>query len=359
MANKRILYAIQQVGFAPLGSTTFISAHGVQSMGITTNYNLQQIFEQGQLAVYENIEQIPDVEITVEKVLDGYPLLWHLATRGSTLGTLIGRSNTKCIVGTAVFDDTLSSCSGNPIAQMTSSGSFVSSLQYSFPNDGSFTESVTLISNDKVWKTSAFTYTGAFLGNNDVPLALTSGTGGVQQRQDMVFTYPAGLGLDSNSQVNAGPGSSKATVLPPDIPGISSSGTNNRTAGDFDCHLKEINVSCDLGREAIFELGRRAPYHRFVTFPVEVSCDITVTAHTGDLVSATENGILANGENLTARTIKIASTEGTFINLGAANKLSSISYTGGDTGGGNVEITFSYRTYNDLTVSHPQDPSGL
>jgi len=38
------------------------------------------------------------------------------------------------------------------------------------------------------------------------------------------------------------------------------------------------------------------------------------------------------------------------INLGAKNKLSSVSYSGGDTGGGNATITYSYSNFNEMTV---------
>ena len=38
------------------------------------------------------------------------------------------------------------------------------------------------------------------------------------------------------------------------------------------------------------------------------------------------------------------------INLGTKNKLSSVSYSGGDTGGGNATCTYSYSTFNDLKV---------
>ena len=39
-------------------------------------------------------------------------------------------------------------------------------------------------------------------------------------------------------------------------------------------------------------------------------------------------------------------------NLGSGNKLSSHSYSGGDTGGGNVNETFTYLTYNDLDIEY-------
>ena len=34
-----------------------------------------------------------------------------------------------------------------------------------------------------------------------------------------------------------------------------------------------------------------------------------------------------------------------------------MNYGGGDAGGGNVTVTYSYTTFNDFTVLHPQDPN--
>jgi hypothetical protein len=46
-------------------------ARGAQSVGMTTTFNFEQVFELGQLEIYEFIEAEPEIEVTVEKVLDG------------------------------------------------------------------------------------------------------------------------------------------------------------------------------------------------------------------------------------------------------------------------------------------------
>ncbi len=347
MANKRIFYAVQQVGLSPLGTTTWTSSHvlhGVQSIGMTTNFNLEQVFELGQIEIYENIENIPDVEVTIEKVLDGYPLVYHMATNGATSATLAGRSNVRTIVALSIFSDVQDSASGTPLSEVQVSGAYVSSLTYTFPVDGQFTESVTLVSNNKVWKTSSFTFTG-FFNNTDQPLAI-SGSGGVNRREDILF----GSGIVNGRS---------PSVLPLNVDGINASGHNviDPTTGDYGAHLQTITVNCDLGREELFELGRRAPYHRFVNFPIEVTCEIEAISVRGDLVSATEEGVLGNGNNLTDYTIYISIREGTVLNLGSRNKLSNVSYGNGDAGGGNVTVTYAYSTFNTLTVTHPQDPT--
>lgn len=358
MPNNRLFFAIQQAGFAKIGTQTFTAIHGLQSLGMTTAYDLQQFFEIGQLAIYHNAEQLPNVEVTLEKALDGYPPAYLLATNGVTSPTLVGRSAVQTIFGMSIFNETQTSSSGTPISQLQSSGMFVSSVGYNFDVNGPFTENLTLVGTTKVWKTTApFQFSGQFLGNNDVPLSLSSGTGGVQRRQNLVWSS-ASTGLDANSQTNftkAIPG----TTLPPDIPGISSSGTNNLTAGVYGAHVQTISTSANLGREPLYELGRKSYYFRYVQFPVSIQTDITIIATDGDLVNCTEAGVNVDGTNLTARTIKVATQEGLFLDLGINNKLSNISTSNGGVDGGNVTHQFSYTTQNDFTVTHTQDPSGL
>ena len=48
--------------------------------------------------------------------------------------------------------------------------------------------------------------------------------------------------------------------------------------------------------------------------------------------------------------------EGLVVDLGSQNRLSSVNVTGGDVGGGNEQITYSYQNFNDFTVYHPEDP---
>ena len=376
--NKRIFYAAHQVSIsadnAGVAMGTALAARGVQSVGISTNFNLEQVFELGKLSLYENVEEIPDVEISVSKVLDGRPLLFHMATQGTDTVTpdLIGRSNTKCQVGLGIFTDTDLATSGETsVAAMVASGMFVSSVGYNFGLDGTSTEDVSLVGNNKAW-TESPNYGDDFgagfsgyianiavnrgYGEDDTPISTATG---VSRRQDIQFDIDSTVSLDANEAV-ADP---DATILPPEVFGITTSGTNELAAdGTYKCHVAALSVSADLGREAINELGRRSPYHRTIAFPVEITTEIEVTSHSGDMGSAIEEGIYkaANaceeGRNLTDRTIRIATCEGTRLYMGLKNKLASVNYGGGDTGGGNVSVTYSFTTFNDLTVLHPQDP---
>lgn len=337
MANKRIFYAVQQAGISKCGLNTYTSVHGLQSIGVNTKFNLEQVFEMGQLSIYENIENIPDIEVTMEKVLDGYPLLYHLGTNGATSASLSGRSNVKATIGLSIYSDVQDSASGTPLAQCTMSGVYVSALNYNFETNGNCTESVTFVGNNKVWNN---TFTAAAFNNNDSPFHAT----GVQRRENLKF------GESSTSGV---------CRLPADIPGISASGYNpwSTTLQEFGAHITSIKVSTNLGREQLFELGRRGPYHRYVTFPIEVRTDIEVISTQGDNVTALEEAT----SNLTDRTIIIRTDDTTVVDLGSRNKLSSVTYGGANAGqnGGNATVTYSYSNFNDCTVTQDEDPSNL
>lgn len=371
--NNRIYYAIQQVSMGPDGSE--VEIHGAQSIGITSNFNLEEIFELGQLALYENSETTPEVEVTIQKVLDGYPLIYQLATETgcsespdavATGSDLAGRQVGKTDVYLTIWPDDKLSCGfegaaalNNPCAELVASGMYVGSVSYTFPVEGTFTEDVTMVGNNKRWRTP--TVSGKFTDNEDAPLAPT----GVGRRQDL----------------NMG-----SSIFPDDIPGITTqvysqpnrkgsyvSGGKNDRRSDADsgadedttlsqghnAHFSNITVSCDFGgREAIFELGSLKPYYRYISFPVEVTCELEVTATVGDCVLV-DDALGAEDEycpeetgNLRNNKIVIISCEGTQLDLGIKNKLASVNYTGGDTGGGNVTITYSYSNFNDLKVAH-------
>lgn len=328
-ANHRIYYAIHQVGLAENGTAAFTPVHGLQSVGINTKYNLVQIFELGQLAIYDNVEDVPDIEVTMEKVLDGYPLLMHLATYKAPSADLAGRSNQRTSLALSIFSDLQQACSGTPLAQVVCSGMYWSQTSFNFPTDGNFSESTTLVGNNKVWLASGFTFTGDF-NDNDAPAAEQ----GVNRRQHL----------------NMG-----ACIFPLDIEGISGSGTNDFVNGLFGVHFQSIKHSVNLGREQILELGQKAPYFRYVQFPVEVRSDYEVIAINGDFTSANENA----ESDVNIQSIFTETLEGTKINCGVKNKMESVNYGGANAGsrGGNATFTYSYITFNDFTVVHPADPT--
>ena len=353
-ANNRIFYACQAVGFAKLGhsGSDYKVAHGVQSVGITTNFNLEQAFELGQIQIYGNIEGTPDVEVTMEKVLDGRPLLYHLASQGATSAGLVGRSKERANVALGIWSDGFDYVgqeagghNDQPVVQVNMSGMYLSSLSYNMPIDGMATESVTLVGNYKTWLT----------GDSDTDLnpanegfgsdkPASSGLGGVQRRENFMRAK---------------------SILPTDIDGV----TSNGAGGIQDsCHLQSFSVSTDFSREDIFELGKKAPYYRSTNFPIEVTCDIEMVSISGDFIGAYEFGdpalyntgplnTTASGDNTAEQRIVFVLENATAFDLGEKNRLSSVSYGGGDATGGNVSVSYSYTNFNDLEVISSGDPA--
>ena len=383
--NNRVFYATQAVAVGDLGATSVIDsyvgdgsvidgegkvmiAHGLQSIGVTTNFNLEQIFELGQLSLYENLEEVPDIEVTFEKLLDGYSLIYHLGTVDSTNPTLTGRSNARADVRMVIGYDTETSVQANGsnsgVAELYCSGMYVNSVAYNLSTDGTFTESTTFVGNDKQWLTGS--ETGGLLADgdglidtafatsvfgNDAPV---SDDNSVMRRQNVVIGS-AGKTLGNTAFRTVVPNfiegaNTVATgVFGPGGTGLSSECSYiSENAGPY---LNSVSISCDLGRESIQQLGKKAPYYRYVSFPVDVSCDIEVTAVGGDNIDAAEEA-----NNLSDHSIQFVLDDSTVLQLGNKNKLASVSYGGGDAGGGNATITYSMTNSNDLAVMHSGDP---
>ena len=108
MPNQRIFYAVQAVAIAPRGAGYLhpdYVVHGLQSVGMSSTFTLDQVFEMGQIEIYENIEEVADIEVTLEKVIDGYNLMYDLATQGACKSGVVGASKKRSDVYLAVFDD--------------------------------------------------------------------------------------------------------------------------------------------------------------------------------------------------------------------------------------------------------------
>jgi hypothetical protein len=335
--NNRVYYACQSVQLnGPSGMTgtaenqVWNVVQGLQSVGINTNFNLDPVYQLGQLDLYDNYEDIPDVEVTLNKVLDGQPTLYSM-TMGT--GTLANLANHRCGVRLTIHSDTDVSATGTAIAACEIMPAYLSSVTYTFPSEGNFTEEVTLVANSKRW-ISAPTASLGSVGQRPQADNPNSGAG-ILRRQ----MFNDSLSVLPNVAATTDPSTTSASG---GIPGVSK--------------LQNITVSMDLGREAIYNLGDRIPYTRYVNFPVEITTEIEVIAATGDMVGASETNVSCdNPKALLDKQIKVVLCDGTTIDLGSKNKLQSVNYTGGDTGGGNATATYSYLTYNTFTYIGPND----
>ena len=343
--NQRIFYAVQAVAIAPRG-TGYLGrqhvVHGLQSVGMSSTFTLDQVFEMGQIQIYENIEDVADIEVTLEKVIDGYKLIYNLATNGSCKTSIVAASKTRSDVYLAVFDDGQDHATGVPQTVCMNSGMYVSSVSYNYSVDGSATESVTLVGNDRFWNTSTVVAnpTGIWGTGSSTP------TGGNFPGITALFD---GTDTPNSGVVRRVDVDIAGSTLPTIVTSQKGGDASTEAGLSSNAHIQSISVSTDFGQENIQELGRFGPYHRYATFPIEVTCEFEVLASSGDLVS-----VSGSHPNLTDNDIVIKDTAGTIINLGGSsagkNKLSSVSYSGGDTGGGNATVTYSFSNFNVLTV---------
>ncbi len=344
MANQRITYAIKQFAVknnssAATSSVLPLSASGVnpsgyfevprgiQSVATTTSFSLEQIFEMGKLAVYEQIEGTPEIEVTVNRVFDGTMPLYLIASDSSE-STLIGRNATyKNDLALNIYPDTQDNAVGSFVSAVYISGAYLSSMSFTFPVDGNFTEEITFLSNNKFWavETGGSMANGNFpsgvIATDEDPTVNVGNLDGVQRRENFDLT---------------------SSTFPSDIPGV----VAGVLQASGEC-LQNVSITADLGREDVFCLGAKDARYKFVTVPVEVTTTIEAITTLGDLVEAD-----ASIDNLTNETIIIVLTEGLTINLGTQNKLSSVDMAGADAGGGSENTTFTYTNFNDLTITH-------
>lgn len=437
VANRRVYWPIEQVSIkdnaaaatstvAPFNSREFITGplasgvdqvgglwevpRGMQSMGMSTTFNLEEVFQLGQVEVYEQSERQPDVEITLSKAIDGSKPVFFMVTDPTQGNDIIARTaNFRVDIAMQIYPDTKFRSTGRPISIVTGSGMFMSSLTYTYPVDGFVTEDITLVGNDKIWGTmvaiSGVTRGNSGLGTNGEPLViwpddalgnnpnapegLPSGVFGhdgltsalveggafeVAGPPDKFGIIVVGSGIQRREEVEL-----KRSILPSTIPGcfiptvsginaayvnggFGAQGPGTASASDqlialantdfIQEHIQTITVSADLGRDDIFELGSKRPFAKVVSFPIEVTCSVEVITAQGDLVDATA-GLDCGPDNTQANeTIIVRTCDGFQVDLGDANRISDVQVTGGEAGGDNMIVTYNFQSFNTFNVSH-------
>lgn len=344
MSKNRIFYGSQVAQIKPNGYGSWYQPLGVQSVGMSTNFETEQSFQLGALDIYAISENVPNVEATISKALDGTCPLYLMCMGGSAgvAGANVDFSDdtqlqTKGFGGLAnnsldfrlgIFDDSKMTATGSTSNFALLENMFLSNFSYTFPVDGNATEEVTLVGNSKTWPTgssmSSYTHTSSTLS-----------AAKLVRRQFIDLDH---------------------CVLPTGEGGIN---IEDRS----ELHLQNISISADLGREQINQLGSLAPTTRYATFPVEVTSEFEIIGTQGDYVNARDflfvNGCSPSTEdapngysNINNKPIDLqicgSGTDYLRIFLGSGNQLTSVNYTGGDAGGDNATITYSFRNYNDF-----------
>jgi hypothetical protein len=322
---------------ATFSSTGWVVPNGIQSVGFSTSVAFEPIFQLGQTEVYGRTEsQSPTVECTISKAIDGTQLLYATLNGGSTahnkLPAELAANNAELEL--AVYHDSIPGVGGESASiesYIYCSGMYISNVQYQLPLDGVATEDITLIGDTKEWSTT---------GKGDALSSLAS-------------SYNSG------------------SAPSPYQRWLVDTATSTLPLGVANWPLQSVSITMAIGRESIQELGTRGKYCRYATFPFEVTSEFEViggkqqpTGSTVDVVDGNYNfdndysascspTIEAGYLDQTIVVVVCASGTPYTFDLGTKNRVTSVNHAGGDTGGGNVTLTYSFQNYNFLKVNGP------
>ena len=293
--SNRVFYASQCVS---IGGTT---VQGAQSVTIATSYKVDKYNQLGHTSVLNALASPPDVEVTISKNLDGS------ATMFSMYGAnLVDLSDVQNDIVVGIGSDTDLEVNGGAGIKMT--GCYLKSVKYAMQLEGAFTEECSFVGGDKQIDGSA--------------------------------SAPGISGAKVLTRRNF-----QLTGLPAEVAGQK---------------IQSVSISADLGREALYELGAAIPFFRSPTFPAEITCEISVLAQSNaaeqsfneiDEVGCVKVNLPEEQQITISLCDADSGAAGYSFNLGDKCILQSVNYSGGDTGGGNVTVTYSYTTSNTLAVS--------
>jgi len=360
MSNNRIYYASQTAQLRPQdaeGTSLYpywYQPLGLQSVSMSTSFDLQQAFQLGTVELYDNVENVPNVEVTLNRVIDNTTPLYAMcmggengadgANAGQSLGSLV---NNRVNFRLGIFSDTQQYVSSNASSHVICSGMYLSRFNYTIPVEGNGTEEITLVGNHKIWNTGSFTGQSSYTFTAASIFNPSTTVGSIKPTQTS--------GILTRQFVNLA-----SSTLPLGAGGIR---RPNGAAGALP-HIQNITIGADLGRENINQLGRFSPYCRYTTFPVEVTSEFQVVTTDGDKVDLSDfrnsdfcgtshTNLVKHSISIrlnTANTTNVCNNYMT-LNLGNKNTLTSVNYTGGDTGGGNATVTYSFRNFNDFNIT--------
>jgi hypothetical protein len=316
--SSRIFYALQQV---TVGGTVL---SGVQSVGASSTTNIENFSRFGSTGATTILQDL-DLEITVENALgNGWDNILTAVGMGGAADA--GKSTTVKI-------EYLTSTG---VTKSVTLDAIISSYSMQMGVDGPATESVTFQNNGNA----------VFTAGTD-GTTLGTPTGGVCA----VITRPSFSGYQEAYSDNHCSGSPTWTSA-------------------SDSNLLSVSASMDIGTEKVNVLGQSLSFGKYVTFPIETSMETEVhldpesgTYGAGqtsdDGMGGFMSGTIAaapNDKSLVDRLYRtLIKLPGNYYGMSGA-RLTGVSRSGGDVGGGQVSITSSFSSVNDLFYS-TTDPS--
>lgn len=313
MVNKRIFWAAQAV----LKDGSYLD--GVQAVGVDGNVPITSIPDMGryyQKFRFENLKK--EFSINISRVLNKsstpfYTSSSHLLSSG---GLNVGPGNIQEYDITIVYGSDAES-NINSVESVTYKSCLITSLNYNFNVDGLITEDIGLLC--RAVETGGGSYTGS---NQD---------GNILKREDIGFTLP--------TEAQA----AFVTNASDSVDGVTVNG------------LQSINIGISMNYQDLPDVGQTyndvADINKwtYMEFPVSVTASFTGVARA---LYPDVNIGAQNADNFPdTRTITVTGSSFTW-SLGDKNYFVDYSVSGGDAGGGNVELTMNYTNeYSDFTVT--------
>ena len=302
----RMYYALQSVQFngPSNGSQIF---YGVQSIGASSQSDRTPVFQLGQLGTYSSYSTDDSpVEITISKQLDGQALLYETLLGNNSVGFREGEPD--CSIQFNFWDnpgEASGSAAASPISSLYMPEYTISSVTYTFEADGVATEEVTLIGDALSTTTTAAIY----------------------------LSYESGCAPDL---------ATRAAIKEVD--------------GGSPLGYQSISFTYTKNIESLYSLGKFKNVERYVSYPTECTIDITKDVlsigQLGDSTSETAGSCTGATGSCGGGDFSVELCDGTIIRAGNT-VVTSQSYQGGDTGGGQLQYVESLSSWDDFTVEGP------
>ena len=343
--NNRIFYACQAVYV----DGTYLQ--NVQAVGIDYSADATGISDTGRTQQQRSLYSKPEITISIQREVNTAALPFYapasvtsyanayilkngnLGTSGWDSSSLLKEYSIEVAYGS---DD----LSGN-IESTTLKHCLLTEVSYEISVDGRMTENLSFVTRNLI-KT----------GSAAAPIA-TPLTGTIFKRQH----------LDVENE---------EFILPSEVKSVVD--VENDEGVDVARSVQSISINAAFDYGEMSDVGKWRGSNqtslpteqnkwRYITTPIGITCEITAIVR-----KSIEQNILIKDTNFMGtfptpdREIKIVMGQESskfVIDLGKKNYLTGISFSGGDTGGGNVEATFSYANTNNDFVPYRGTPVTL
>ena len=396
MTNSRVFYAClgvlvsernDRTGDEPAEEGTYLN--GVQSVGVNSDFVSRSLMDVGRFQKRYHYYGKQAFEITIERVIDQTSDFFYHVNPTNYVGGKTGYEKTHML-----YPDNIGPCgetnsaggfskslknydisvmygadnanmlkdNTSDIKVVTYRNCLITNISYNISADAgaAVKENITLISRVADFEEIAENEI------DDLPSAQEDGN--VIKRADVDLLPPKGA-----SPKTAGTNS----ILPTEVTEMFNLGDANTNTldGEKILGVNNIEISATINYTEVPDVGEwrttdddQSNLYRYVVLPIEVTCAFTGTLRSPyqrDLIYTDTTFSMADGAtgstdwNRVNKSIRIvaekfpsAPTSTYFIwDIGQHNYLTDISYTGGDTGGGNTEVTMTYQNdYSDLVL---------